>query len=205
MGIERTKKESERRDLIALDVLLAWLRHEADATFTPESIATYCQAAYAFADAFLSESVRATEGEEIDASYTVIDTNEEPEAEPEIDTKCKATLTKCIEAEAQAVYRAYPRKDNKVKGIESIIKVLTGASKVEPWAFDDLLRRTRQYAADNPLLRRSHPDYKTAHPHPSTWFNQRRFEDEQFDEGAAEAKSDNPFLASLQENADAQG
>ncbi len=251
------------RDQIALDVLLALLRQDGDRTITPESIGTLCQVAYAFADGLLSESVRPAEGEEVDASFKVIDTVEGPrfdpnvdtveeynrrceeldtvaepesgtspgrgmtvllhpddietatfqkgaracredvtkaEPKPAIDTESNAARTRWIKAQAQKVYKAYPRKDNKVKAIESIVNALTGTSKVKPWPFDDLLRRVRQYAEENPPIPRSHPDYNTKHPLSSTWINQRRFEDEHFDEGAAEDVSGNPFLASLQDS-----
>lgn len=222
-----TKHDKPTRDRIALDVLLTLLRSDGDSTLTPEDVGVFCRVAYAFADGLSIESVRPAEGEEIDASYTVLDTDEGPAIEDvladiaktvpdaewdklphdlsenlddhlyggvEPDTESKAARTKRIGAEALEIYAAYPRKDNSVKAKLSIEKVLAGTSKLKPWPFVDLLRRTRQYAEENPPVRRSHPDYKTEHPHPSTWFNQRRFEDEQFDEGTPEIVETNRFL-----------
>jgi hypothetical protein len=91
----------------------------------------------------------------------------------------KAARTKRINAEVARIWAIWPRKDNKHKGCLAIFKVLDGG-----YSFDELLRRVRVYAATRPTTR-THPDY-TFTPHPSTWFNRRSFEDDEFDKAAVE-------------------
>jgi len=95
-----------------------------------------------------------------------------------------AARTRRIKKQVAEIWAVWPRKDNKRKGEQAIYKVLDGG-----FDFADLLRRVRLYATGRPTSR-SHPDYAYT-PHPSTWFNQRRFEDDEFDEGRSVAV--NPF------------
>ncbi|MCZ6654831.1 MAG: hypothetical protein O7D91_17620 [Planctomycetota bacterium] len=211
------------RDQIALDVLLALVRHEPMTPLTPEGVAEYCQVAYAFADGLLEESVRKAEAEEsvtggrltreaVDAAYpecavgdasdsgrvlpvlvdeevVVIDTDPEPDAEPKIDTESKAARTKRINIYVQGIYDAYPRKVSKVQAIKRIVGVLQGG-----WGAADLLRRTKAFAATNPHkgLPARHPENFC--PYPSTWYYQGGYQDDAFDEGAAEDVTTNRFL-----------
>lgn len=71
-----------------------------------------------------------------------------------------------LEAAALAIYDAYPRKVGKGPAVKSIIKAL---AKIEP---SELLKRTLAYAAA-----RANEDPQFT-PHPATWFNQERFNDD---------------------------
>ncbi len=75
-----------------------------------------------------------------------------------------------VPPKVQAIYDAYPKHVGKQKAFDAIAKAL---KKVE---FDLLLERTRAYA-DSVAHKRGTPEWKFV-PHPSTWFNQGRWEDE---------------------------
>lgn len=76
-----------------------------------------------------------------------------------------------------AVYQAYPRHEGKGAAIRAIEKAIRGG--VSP---ETLLDRTRCYAA---AVAQWTPEYRYSEagrdlvPHPATWFNQRRWEDDQ--------------------------
>ena len=73
----------------------------------------------------------------------------------------------------ESIYDAYPRKVAKRNAIKSISLSLTRISKRgEPNPVEWLLNRVRKYAQS-----RAGEDSKFT-PHPATWFNQERYEDE---------------------------
>lgn len=75
-----------------------------------------------------------------------------------------------VEADILAIYDAYPRKEGRKVAIESIRKAIKGGSLA-----DHLLERTRLYAAATATW--NEHDRKFI-PHPSTWFNQGRYDDD---------------------------
>lgn len=180
-----TKLDKPTRDQIALEALIALISNVDRTRFTDPDVAKFCRIAYDFADGLLGESVRPAEVDEPEVDVVVIDTD----AEPDVDKESKAARTKRINAGALLIYNAYPRKVAKVQAVRSIAKVLM--ADFDPL---DLLRRTKAYAATNPHngLPARHADNFC--PYPSTWFNQRRFEDDAFDEGAVEGVTKNRFL-----------
>lgn len=68
--------------------------------------------------------------------------------------------------EASKIYEEYPLKVGKPQAISAIIKAL------EKESFEHLLQRTKDYAA---ARMSEDPNYT---PHPSTWFNQQRYNDD---------------------------
>lgn len=70
--------------------------------------------------------------------------------------------------EAGTIYAFYPRKVGRPKALKAIEKALAGHG------YEYLLERTRAYAD----LRRDNQDEFPSVPHPSTWFNQERFNDD---------------------------
>ena len=73
---------------------------------------------------------------------------------------------KALSVCADEIYRAYPKKVGKPAAIKSILKALSGFPP------DVVLSKTKEYAAS----RAGQDDQYT--PHPSTWFNEHRFNDE---------------------------
>lgn len=71
-----------------------------------------------------------------------------------------------IEQQAEQVYAAYPRKVGKPKALASIAK------QIKKHSFDHVLKLTVQFGG----LWRDEKDL-TYCPHPTTWFNQERFND----------------------------
>jgi hypothetical protein len=73
------------------------------------------------------------------------------------------------EATAEEIYAAYPRKEARQDALRAIGKALTKRSAGE------LLRATRAYAA---AVATWIPDDRKFVPHPATWFNGGRYEDD---------------------------
>lgn len=71
-----------------------------------------------------------------------------------------------IEPSIESIYAEYPKKVGKPKALLSIKKAL---EKID---FNTLLEKTRDYAA---ARKGSDPNYT---PHPTTWFNQERYNDD---------------------------
>jgi hypothetical protein len=86
----------------------------------------------------------------------------QPPSEPEVEPVPKRDLT----AEAQAIYDAYPRKVGKPEGLKAIRRQLSSHS------LEFLFGCTRRYA-----IARAGQDQNFT-PHPATWFNQQRFNDD---------------------------
>jgi hypothetical protein len=72
-----------------------------------------------------------------------------------------------IELQAEALWKAYPRKAGKKPGLKAIIKSLKSNK------FEDLLKATHKFCA----MWEGEPD-KTFCPHAATWFNQERFNED---------------------------
>lgn len=116
--------------------------------------------------------------------------NQEPEQEPEYISPATPTTQKHPPSEEKRtrkakipesvlveIYEAYPRHIGKREALKSIEKAMR---EIEPehdatW----LLERTRLYAKQ-----RQGEDEKYT-PHPATWFNKKRYEDESLDGGVA--------------------
>lgn len=98
--------------------------------------------------------------------------NQEPENTPVVPKG-----TPPLEALAEAIYAAYPRKVGKPVAIRAIVKVLKSGTITEL----ELQRLVGEYARAvekwPPEARYTREGNDTV-PHPSTWFNQRRFEDD---------------------------
>lgn len=95
------------------------------------------------------------------------DKEEEEERDDEVQEKKGGDLT-------TAIYAAYPRKVARPPAIRAIAKALASPPLgvgLSEWP-GDLLAITERYAA----LRKTEPIEFT--PHPATWFNERRFEDD---------------------------
>jgi hypothetical protein len=84
------------------------------------------------------------------------------------DTKRDVTRRDELSA-IESVYQAYPKKVGKAEAIKAIAKALKSAS------FDTLLEATSAYA--EAVSRWPEAD-KVYIPHPATWFNARRWEDD---------------------------
>lgn len=79
-----------------------------------------------------------------------------------------------LESEAEEIYQAYPRKVGRPKAIKAIMKVLSNPPRSVPtstWA-KQVLHLTQAYA------KARHGEDHSFTPHPSTFFNQHRFEDD---------------------------
>jgi hypothetical protein len=72
-----------------------------------------------------------------------------------------------IQVQAEALWKAYPRKAGKKPGLKAIIKSLKSNK------FEDLLKATHKFCA----MWEGEPD-KTFCPHAATWFNQERFNED---------------------------
>lgn len=71
-----------------------------------------------------------------------------------------------LDQQAEAIYEEYPRKASKPHGLRAIKKAIVA------FGFDLLLEKTKAYAK----VRQTENDDYT--PHPSTWFNGHRFNDD---------------------------
>ena len=94
----------------------------------------------------------------------------EPDREPEVvpETKPAATTTSPAH-QAEIIYDAYPRKVARPAAIQAIRRALQGKS------FDWLLERVQKYAE---CVEGSSKKFV---PHPATWFNQARYDDDESD------------------------
>jgi hypothetical protein len=72
-----------------------------------------------------------------------------------------------IQSQSLAIYEAYPKHIAKPPALKAISKALKSKS------FDELMKLTRKFAALWPK-----GSDKTYCPHPSTWFNQERYNDD---------------------------
>lgn len=76
-------------------------------------------------------------------------------------------------ADVEAIYRAYPRKVAKHQGCKAIEKAIkSGCDPAE------LLRLTLAFASTNPTRGAKAAGEDNFCPYPSTWFNQKRFKDD---------------------------
>lgn len=130
---------------------------------TPSTVSVGISVHDTGADTSIEEQEREPEREIFSLS-----TEEPEEAKPKRTTK----------DDAEEVYRAYPRKVAKVQAMKRILAVLK-----EGYPVAELIRRTRAFAETQPPA--GHPDQKFT-PYPATWYNQRRFEDAEFDEGRSD-------------------
>ena len=74
-----------------------------------------------------------------------------------------------LDDKALTIYKEYPRQVGRGDAIKAIIKVL----KVKKVPYDTLIDRTRAFA------RASEGKDKKYIPHPSTWYNQERYADDE--------------------------
>jgi hypothetical protein len=95
---------------------------------------------------------------------------EQPAAEPQVvpETKPAATTTSPAH-QAEMIYQAYPRKVARPAAIQAIRRALQAKS------FDWLLERVQMYAEC------VEGSSKKFIPHPATWFNQARYDDDESD------------------------
>ena len=91
----------------------------------------------------------------------------EPMREPEVVAESKpASTTTSAAHQAEMIYEAYPRKVARPAAIQAIRRALQGHS------FDWLLERVQKYAEC------VEGSSKKFIPHPATWFNQARYDDD---------------------------
>jgi hypothetical protein len=98
-------------------------------------------------------------------------TNEQPLTKKERREKGKTKEGKTSgdrDVEAEEIFQAYPRHEDKAEGLKAIRKALV----TFPAAF--LLERTRAFAA----VRVNDPGHPRYTPLPATWFNKQRFNDD---------------------------
>ena len=94
----------------------------------------------------------------------------EPAKEPEVVPEAKpASTTTSAAHQAEMIYEAYPRKVARPAAIQAIRRALQGHS------FDWLLERVQKYAE---CVQGSSKKFI---PHPATWFNQARYDDDESD------------------------
>jgi hypothetical protein len=94
----------------------------------------------------------------------------EPHREPEVVTEPKPAATTTSPAhQAEIIYEAYPRKVARPAAIQAIRRALQAKS------FDWLLERVQKYAEC------VEGSSKKFIPHPATWFNQARYDDDESD------------------------
>jgi hypothetical protein len=94
----------------------------------------------------------------------------EPAKEPEVATEPKPAATTTSPAhQAEIIYQAYPRKVARPAAIQAIRRALQGRD------FDWLLWRVQKYAEC------VEGSSKKFIPHPATWFNQARYDDDESD------------------------
>lgn len=78
-------------------------------------------------------------------------------------------LAKKNEIDAEAIYQAYPKKVGRADAVKAIMKALRGVE------FDALMEATKSYSE---AVSRWTDEDKVYIPHPATWFNQRRWDDD---------------------------
>ena len=94
----------------------------------------------------------------------------QPAREPEVVTEPKPAATTTSPAhQAEIIYQAYPRKVARPAAIQAIRRALQGRD------FDWLLWRVQKYAEC------VEGSSKKFIPHPATWFNQARYDDDESD------------------------
>lgn len=80
-----------------------------------------------------------------------------------------------VKATAEAIYSIYPRKVGKVAALKAITRAAERMEGKEPSALAYLLERTRLYSIAVALWPK---DERRFCPHPATWFNQGRYDDD---------------------------
>lgn len=80
-----------------------------------------------------------------------------------------------VKATADAIYSLYPRKVGKVAAVKAIARAAERLAGKEPSALAYLLERTRLYSTAVALWPK---DERRFCPHPATWFNQGRYDDD---------------------------
>ena len=83
--------------------------------------------------------------------------------------RTRKPVPKVVSSEAEAIFALYPRKVAKQAALRAILKVL---DKVPG---DILTERVRVYAG---MVARWRKDDRTFVPHPATWFNEGRYDDD---------------------------
>jgi hypothetical protein len=78
-------------------------------------------------------------------------------------------------ATAEAIYSLYPRKVGKVAALKAIGRAAERLAGKEPSALAYLLERTQLYSTAVALWPK---DERQFCPHPATWFNQGRYDDD---------------------------
>jgi hypothetical protein len=107
----------------------------------------------------------------------ILPTNETNHSRPMNETKSAPNLMRINSEEIEAIYKAYPKHVGRRAALASIERALGRIRKADPGGYRQqatgwLLSRTQEYAAS-----RNGSDAQFT-PHPATWFNQDRFEDE---------------------------
>lgn len=101
------------------------------------------------------------------------DIHPEPPKEVEFSLKLEPVVArqKSIES-AESIYEAYPLKVGRPKAMRAILAAIRDTG-IDP---EELLQRTRQYATIRKHRKPKEGEAKTCHP--TTWFNQHRFNDD---------------------------
>jgi hypothetical protein len=81
----------------------------------------------------------------------------------------RAKLPPVVSRDAEAIYALYPRKIGKQAALRAIVRAMDKVSK------ETLIERVRNYAA---VTSRYRPPDRQFIPHPSSWFNQGRYDDD---------------------------
>lgn len=82
--------------------------------------------------------------------------------------------TKVAEVTTEAIYAVYPRKVGKLAAMKAIAKAAMTLREKEPDPLAYLLARTQLYATATSIWPEEEKKYI---PHPATWFNQGRYDD----------------------------
>lgn len=83
----------------------------------------------------------------------------------------------CTEAEAEAIYRLYPRKVKLQPAVKAIRKAVEELATRQDDPLAWLQERVTAYAA-SPAGQKPPPGESDYRPHPPTWFNQGRYDDD---------------------------
>jgi len=115
-----------------------------------------------------------TEGEGEGEGKAEVEQNKTEQDDPveELPPMEKKIGSKALSAQCEEIYQAYPRHTAKDAAIKSIEKSL----RKKP--FEELLPIVRAYAAQTAKEMADGKLEKNFIPHPSTWFNQGRYEDD---------------------------
>ncbi|HYF35143.1 MAG TPA: hypothetical protein VD994_07650 [Prosthecobacter sp.] len=85
-----------------------------------------------------------------------------------------------LESSASAIYAVYPKKVGRKKAIDAIMKAI-GIVRKRPGTIDAVMwlkMKTEQFAAARIAAHLADPALRKYTPHPSTWFNEGRYDDD---------------------------